>query len=68
MIRKTIFGFVAVTVFATVAGAFVTAGFAPTTASASHAIYMGGNKPAYIKGGISKNCLDGQGECALIVR
>jgi hypothetical protein len=64
MIRKTVLGVTAAAILAAVAGAVVTGAIAPTVASASHFVYASGNKPAYLKGGISKNCLSHQGECA----
>jgi hypothetical protein len=68
MIRNTIFGVAAAAIFAAAGGALVSASLASTTASASHSGYIASNKPAYIKGGIAKNCLDNQGECGLIAR
>lgn len=66
MIRKTVAGIVAVGLFAA-AAAFVTAPLAPSAASASHYAQAAGSKSHYLKGGITKNCLDSQGECAAMV-
>jgi hypothetical protein len=66
MIRKAVAGIVAVGLFAA-AAAFVTAPLTPSTASASHYAHATGGKPHYLKGGIAKNCLDSQGECASLV-
>lgn len=63
MIRKTVLGVTAAAILAAAAGALVTAAIAPTVASASHAVYAFDNKPAYLKAGISKNCLSHQSEC-----
>lgn len=67
MIRNTIFGLAAAAIFIAAAGGLVSATLASTTASASHP-YVASNKPAYLKGGIAKNCLDHQGECGLIAQ
>lgn len=66
MTRKLVAGLVAAGLFAT-ATAVVTAPLAPTAASASHYASAATGKPHYLKGGIAKNCLDSQGECAGIV-
>lgn len=66
MIRKAVAGVVAVGLFAA-AAVFVTAPLTPTPASASHYAHTAGGKPHYLKGGVAKNCLDSQGECAAIV-
>jgi hypothetical protein len=66
MIRKAVAGIVAAGLF-TAAAAFVTAPLSPTPAAASHYSYAAGGKSHYLKGGIAKNCLDSQGECAAIV-
>jgi hypothetical protein len=66
MSRKLVTGIVAVGLFAC-AAAFATAPLAPTTASAGHYMHATSGKPHYVKGGISRNCLDSQGECAVLV-
>jgi hypothetical protein len=43
----------------------VTAALAPSGFSVGH--YGQTGKPAYVKGAILKNCLENQGECALVV-
>lgn len=66
MTRKLVAGAVAAGLLAA-AAAFVAAPLAPTAAYASHYAHATSGKPHYLKGGIARNCLDSQGECAAIV-
>lgn len=66
MIRNTLLGVIAAAILVAAAGGFVTATFAPTSASASHYSAVSGNKLSYLNGRIQK-CLENQGECGLTV-
>jgi hypothetical protein len=65
MPRKAILGVIAaVAILAAIGATAVIAGLDP---SAGHYSHTQASRPAYLKGSIQKNCLDNQGECALVV-
>lgn len=65
MLRTAILGVTAaIAILAAIGASAVIAGLDP---SAGHYSHAQANKPAYLKGSILKNCLDNQGECALVV-